>query len=129
MKANFDGAANGNPGISGVGVILRDNKGHILLKSAKKLPRGTNNIVECQATLLAVRLARREGIKKIHLEGDSLLVVQAIAKIHITAWHLEVFINQIVAELSYFEEFKISHIKREGNEEADFFIKMGSIIE
>ena len=35
VKANFDGAASGNPGISGVGVVLRDSEGHILLKGAK----------------------------------------------------------------------------------------------
>lgn len=85
MKENFDGAASGNPGISGACVILRDNKGRVLLKSSKKLPRGTNNIDECQVALLAVRLARREGIKKIHLEGDPLLVVQEIKKMQITA--------------------------------------------
>ena len=85
MKANFDDAASSNPWISGVGVILRDNKGHVLLKGAKKLPIGTNNIAECQAALLASRLARKEGIKKLHLEGDSLLVVQAIAKLQTNA--------------------------------------------
>ena len=67
VKENFDGAASSNPGLSGIGVILRDFNGNILLQGAKKLPRGTNNIAECNAALLAVRIAKREGVKKLHL--------------------------------------------------------------
>ena len=51
------------------------------------------------------------------------MVVQAITKLQINAWHLELVINQIIDEISQFEDFKISHIKRAGNAEAIFLSK------
>ena len=123
IKVNFDGAAKGNPGVSGIGIVFKDDRGHLLLAGAKKLPYGTNNIAECQAALLAVQIARKEGIKKLHLEGDSLITVQAISKLNAKAWHLQPIINIIEQELNNFEDFKITHIKREGNQEADILSK------
>lgn len=120
---NFDGVAKGNPGDSRIGIVFKHDRGLLLLVGAKKLPYGTNNIAECQAALLAVQIARMEGLKKIHLEGDSLITVQAIAKLSIKAWHLQPIINNIEQELNNFEDFKTTHINREGNQEADMLSK------
>ena len=103
----------------GLGLFLEATKGHFLMVGVKKLPIGTNNIAECQETLLAVRLAIKEGIKRIHLEADSLIIVQAISKLSVNAWYLQSIINLIEKELNNFEDFKISHIRREGNKEAN----------
>ncbi len=51
VKEKFDVAMSDTPGASGVGVFLQDSAGCILLKGAKKLLIGTNNIAECQAAL------------------------------------------------------------------------------
>ena len=112
-----------NSSISGIGIVFRDSKGHFLMVGVKKLPFGTNNIAECQAALLAVQLAIKDGIEKIHLEGDSLITVQAISKMSVNAWHLQPIINLIEQELTKFEDFKISHIRREGNKDADMLSK------
>lgn len=58
IKANFDGAAKGNPSPSGSGVILRDHIGNTFSLATKKLEDGTNNLAEDKATLLAVKLAK-----------------------------------------------------------------------
>lgn len=123
VKVNFDGAAQGNSGVSGIGVVFRDSDGKFLLIGTKKLPIGTNNIAECQAALTAIQLASKEGFKKIHIEGDSLLTVQEISKLSINAWHLQPIINLIEQELFKFEDYRITHIKRAGNREADILSK------
>lgn len=75
---NFDGATKGNLGPSGAGAIVRDYLGNTIAIGAKKLEDGTNNLVEAKVALLAVGMAQSAGVKKIHLEGDSLIITQAI---------------------------------------------------
>ncbi|XP_059064994.1 uncharacterized protein LOC131857025 [Cryptomeria japonica] len=79
IKINFDGASRGNPGPSGVGVIARDVRGNTLAIGAKRLVDGTNNVAKCQAALEAILMAGKLGVKKLHLEGDSQVVVNGIA--------------------------------------------------
>ncbi|XP_059071301.1 uncharacterized protein LOC131865388 [Cryptomeria japonica] len=74
-KINFDRASRGNLGPSGVGVIARDDRGNILAIAAKRLLDGSNNVTECQAALDVILMARKLGVKKLHLEGDSQVVV------------------------------------------------------
>ncbi|XP_057872314.1 uncharacterized protein LOC131078589 [Cryptomeria japonica] len=112
-KVNFDGAFKGNSGPSGAGVIVRDWKGDIVALGAQKLDEGTNNIAEASVGLLAVRLSKKLGDNKIHLGGDSLIVIWAII-----SW-----IYNIIEELKSFDEFYISHIRRAGNAEANILSK------
>ncbi|XP_059070572.1 uncharacterized protein LOC131860208 [Cryptomeria japonica] len=79
-KINFDGASRGNPGTSSVGVIACDDRGNILAIAAKRLVDGSNNVAKCQAALEAILMARKLGVKKLHLEGDSQVVVNGIAR-------------------------------------------------
>lgn len=118
-KANFDRAAKGNPRPSGAGAIVRDSLGNTIAIGAKKLDEGTNNVIEGKAALLVVCLARAMGAKKLHLEGDSMVVTQAITNGGIKALHLQVFINLILKELESFVEFKMSHIRQASNGEAN----------
>ncbi|XP_057829975.2 homeobox protein HAT3.1-like [Cryptomeria japonica] len=78
-KVNFDGASRGNPEVSGAGFIARDDCGNILAIGAKRLVDGSNNDAECQAALEAILMAKKLGVKKLHPEGDSQIVVNGIA--------------------------------------------------
>lgn len=42
---------------------------------AKNLREGTNNLAEATATLLAMKLGKKLGASKLHLEGDSMIIV------------------------------------------------------
>ncbi|XP_059067586.1 uncharacterized protein LOC131858374 [Cryptomeria japonica] len=75
IKINFDGASRGNPGASGVGVIARNDRGNILAIGAKRLVDGTSNVAESHAALEAILMAGKLGVKKLHLEGCSQVVV------------------------------------------------------
>ncbi|XP_057855381.2 uncharacterized protein LOC131065033 [Cryptomeria japonica] len=89
IKINFDGASRGNPGASGVGVIVRDDRGNMLAIGAKRLVDGTNNVAECQAALEEILMAGKLGVRKLHLEGDSQVVVNGIARGRMEAWFLD----------------------------------------
>ncbi|XP_059073501.1 uncharacterized protein LOC131874236 [Cryptomeria japonica] len=71
IKINFDGSSRGNPEICGVGVITRDDWGNTLAIGAKRLLDGSNNVAKCQAVLEVILMAKKLGVKKLHLEGDS----------------------------------------------------------
>ncbi|XP_059068967.1 uncharacterized protein LOC131859350 [Cryptomeria japonica] len=123
MKVNFDGASQGNLGPSGVGFIVEDWNGHVMFFGAKKLDSGTNNIAEVFAALMVVKFSRQAGVSKLHLEGDSLVIIQAIMKGSIEARHLQNAIINIIEELNKFDDYKISHVNRMGNKEADVLSK------
>ncbi|XP_059070684.1 uncharacterized protein LOC131860304 [Cryptomeria japonica] len=115
FKVNFDGAAQSSRNVAGVGFVMWNDSGDLIKCGAKRLRRCTNNEAEVQASLLAVGLARIQGVRNLHLEGDSLIIIQALMNGEIKAWHLQGFIALIKEELNFFENFKISHIRREGN--------------
>ncbi|XP_059066721.1 uncharacterized protein LOC131044985 [Cryptomeria japonica] len=119
FKVNFDGAAQTSKSLVGAGLAMWNDNGYLIKCGAKRLTKSTNNEAEVQATLLVAGLARSQGVRNLHLEGDSLIIIQAIMNGEIKAWHLEGFIAVIKEELIFFENFKISHIRREGNQTAD----------
>lgn len=77
LKLNFDGASRGNLGALGVGIYIQDSLGTIIEAISFQLPIGMNNIVEAQAILLGLEINLKLGIAKIHVKGDSLIVVNA----------------------------------------------------
>ena len=77
-KLNFDGAARGNPGIAGVGCILNDENGRWVAKLAAPLPPVSNNVAELEALEKGLQLSHKLNLCKIHIEGDSQVVLNAI---------------------------------------------------
>lgn len=74
-KINFDSASKGNLGPSSV---AKNSLGVIIGEGWQRLPNGPNNEAKAKAAILVVLLARRIGVTKLHLEGDSLVIVNAI---------------------------------------------------
>lgn len=115
IKINFDGASRGNPGISSTRCVAGDEEGKIIFKGAHKLQDGTSNEAEVQVTLLAVELANNMNIPRVHLEGDSKVVVDAIVKGASPSWRLNKFISIICSKIIIkILDFQITHIRRGG---------------
>jgi ribonuclease HI len=118
----FDGGARVN-GISGAGVVIYDDE------SGKEIWCGyyfhpeptTNNVSEYIGLICGMECARSLGIKKLIVEGDSLLVVRQMNGIYRTREvMLELFREealQIVKDLSYCQ---IRYIPRAENKRADW---------
>ena len=85
---------------------------------------GWNNVAEAEAALLAIRASKKLEARKLHVEGDSQVIIKAIVKCDMEAWHLQNFITKINDELASFEDFKLSHIKRQGNKEANIIVEV-----
>ncbi|XP_059071256.1 uncharacterized protein LOC131864755 [Cryptomeria japonica] len=87
-KVNFDGSSAGNPGQSGIGCILRDSNGRCLKEISKNIGVATNNEAEFRVAFRGLQLGKELGVQKIHLEGDSLNVINAIHYNSTPCWHL-----------------------------------------
>lgn len=78
LKINFDGAAKGNPGPSGCGAILRDDKG--ICKGMVAVPIGiqTNHKAEVMAALQGIILAKKWNCTHLWIEGDSNNIIKCL---------------------------------------------------
>ncbi|XP_057848819.2 uncharacterized protein LOC131059805 [Cryptomeria japonica] len=80
VKVNFDGASLGNPGPSGIGSMIMDEFVNSLKEVSDYIGHTKNNMAEFRAALRGLQVGVSSGVRKIHLEGDSLNVVNAIRK-------------------------------------------------
>lgn len=109
IKINFDGASSGNPGPSGIGCVIRDEYGTVLVDCAEFIGTTTNNVVEFCAALRGLELGREVGARKIHLEGDSLLTINAISQKCTPNWNLHKWLDQINLLIADLEDFKVTY--------------------
>ncbi|KAF0689867.1 Aste57867_18712 [Aphanomyces stellatus] len=78
-----DGASRGNPGLAGCGAVLTSADGEIV--ATKKLYLGeavTNNAAEYHGLLLALELAKDNGVDHVQLHLDSELVVKQMQGVY-----------------------------------------------
>ena len=115
----IDGAARGNPGESGIGVLIKESVEKIR-EIKKYLGTKTNNQAEYTALITALESAQDIKNKKIKIFTDSLLVANQINGL----WkvkHPEIIpLNKKARELfKTYSNISIQHVPREQNSEAD----------
>ena len=120
----FDGASEPNPGISGIGWVLYDPTGIVVLEGCKCIGHATNNQAEYIALTHGLQNAYELGIRHLKIEGDSLLVVNQVKGL----WKVKdvqlANYHTIVKELlTKFESYTIEHIPRALNKDADYLSK------
>ncbi len=113
-----DGGARGNPGPSGVGVVL--NIAGKIKKYSEYIGRATNNQAEYKALIFALEKAKALKPEKIQCYLDSELIVKQLNGIYkIKNKDLKPLFNQIITLSANFAKISFSHIPREKNKEAD----------
>ena len=122
-----DGASSGNPGHSGIGIVLCDENGEIIKKYYKYIGQVTNNIAEYMAFILALQESLFSDVRNVTVYSDSELLVRQINGIYkVKNPHLLV-LYQIAENLKkHFVSFKIEYIEREKNKEADRLARKAS---
>ena len=120
LKIFFDGSSHGNPGPSGIGIIVFDESGRILDRFSRFIGFGTNNEAEYRALIEALRKAMQLGAEKVELYSDSELVVNQIKGVYsVKDEKLKRLHLKCVELLKNFKEYEISYVPREFNAEAD----------
>lgn len=115
-----DGASRGNPGPSGVGVLLLDKDDRQILELSRFFETATNNEAEYQALIRGLKAAEDLGIKKLQVFLDSELVVkQVLGEYKVKNPRLLPLFRKVMAGLRQFDDYAIVHVGREFNQQAD----------
>jgi ribonuclease HI len=72
----IDGASRGNPGESGIGFLLKDERGGVLHAEGGYLGHGTNNTAEYVAFFKCLKKAKEFTCQKLVVHSDSELLVR-----------------------------------------------------
>ncbi len=119
-RANIDGGSRGNPGPASYGVVIRDPRGEIIAKLKKYIGRMTNNVAEYYGLIAALDYAQAKGIRALRVESDSeLLVKQMRGQYKVKSGELQPLFERARKVSQGFASFRIEHVYREQNREAD----------
>ena len=118
LVAYVDGGSLGNPGPSGIGVVLDGFEGR-KIRIAKWIGRQDNNVAEYVALLEALQCALILKARKLHVFSDSEAVVRQMKGEYTCRSPRLYSLNWICRKLARSFDFTISHIRREHNSEAN----------
>lgn len=113
-----DGASSGNPGESGIGIVL--TTGDRKIELSEYIGRATNNVAEYKALLRGLEKAKKIGLDKVDILLDSeLLVKQIKGEYDVKSESLKPLYGKVISILKTFNAYSIRHIPREKNADAD----------
>lgn len=117
----FDGACRGNPGYSGAGCVILDDRGETVTEICSSMPYGsTNNEAEFGAAFLGLHVAQNLGIRHIVIKGDSQLVIKLLAgQARVRHPRLQPYFFASSNCLARMTNASAEHVPREQNMRAD----------
>jgi ribonuclease HI len=122
-QANVDGGSRGNPGPAAYGVVVRDPRSEIVARLKKYIGNNTNNVAEYFGLIAALDYAQNHGIRALRVESDSeLMVKQMRGQYKVKSEELKPLFERAKKMSQTFESFRISHVYREQNKEADALV-------
>ncbi len=126
IVVNVDGASRGNPGESGIGVAIFDKDSNLINEAWDYLGVATNNISEYKALILGIKLSMKYNAKKILFKSDSELMVKQIkGEYKVKNAQLKLLFTEAQSLLKKQVNWKIMHVPREENKEADLLANKG----
>ena len=115
-----DGASRGNPGQAAIGATIEDGEGQRLASISRRIGRATNNQAEYRAVIAALKEALRLGAVEVDIYLDSELVVKQVkGSYRVRNAGLKPLYLEVKELAASFKGFRISHIPRRRNAEAD----------
>jgi len=115
-----DGGSRGNPGPSGIGVIILDSNKKKIKEIFKYIGETTNNVAEYSALVSGLEAALELKATDITIYLDSeLLVKQLGGEYKVKDPNMKTFFDKSLGLLKKFKEFEVKHIPREKNKDAD----------
>ena len=115
-----DGASRGNPGLAGIGVVIRLGDGTVI-EEKRFLGEATNNTAEYEALIHALSILKdRRLYHPLKIHADSQLMVRQLnGRYKIKHPHLRKLAGKVHALLKLFPSHEIIYIPRRQNKRAD----------
>lgn len=121
--AHIDGGSRGNPGPAAAGFVLKDSSGTQLLAKGYVIGRTTNNVAEYTSFVKALEAARQIGAEQLTVFSDSeLLVKQINGQYRVKSELIKPLYEQAISLLGGFKSWKVHHITRDKNKQADSLV-------
>jgi ribonuclease HI len=119
LEIYIDGASKGNPGPSGIGVVIcRD--GQTVKNISRFIGRATNNVAEYTALIFGLQEGLILKSESIKINTDSQLMYRQLKKIYkVKHPNIIGLYNQGLHLISAFKEVSLNFIPREQNRTAD----------
>ena len=119
LTINIDGASRGNPGLSGIGVVI-SRDGQKIAEYKEFVGSTTNNLAEYLALKKALKIASALNDDEITILSDSQLVVkQRNRSYKVRSKQLKIIFREVNNLEKYFKSISYRHIPRENNSAAD----------
>ena len=120
LIAYVDGASRGNPGPASYGVVIQDPQGKTIETLSGFLGEVTNNVAEYKALLAALEYASRSQTERLKICCDSELVAKQMQGLYrVQSPDLKPLYERARALAGQFKLFRIEHVPRERNHQAD----------
>jgi len=120
INAHCDGGARGNPGPSGYGALIQDDKGAVLAELSEFLGIRTNNYAEYSGLLGCLQYSLDHHHPRLRVVSDSELMVKQIqGKYKVNSPDLKPLWQEARSRIAKLEAFEISHALRHKNKDAD----------
>jgi len=119
IEIYIDGASKGNPGPSGIGVVICKD-GQTIKNMSAYIGKATNNMAEYNALIYGLQEALMLKAQKVTINTDSQLLHRQIKKIYkIKNPNIVGLYNQAIHLMLAFKEVMINNIPRQDNRGAD----------
>jgi len=115
-----DGGSRGNPGPAAGAYVLSDTEGNVIAGKGTFIHKTTNNVAEYTGMVEGLKAARNIGADRVELFSDSELMVKQINGIYkVKSPNLKELYAESMDLLMEFKSWKVSHVYRESNKDAD----------
>lgn len=125
VKINTDGSYLHDSGRAGIGGIVRDSSGDLIMAFSLSVPCISSNMAEALAAEFGMKWCCLQRHTNFILELDSLVIANMVNNRGSNNLKLKQIIDRIV-KLKYLHGVQVSHCYREGNQVADFLAKLAS---
>jgi len=120
LRIHTDGAARGNPGPAGAGIVIHNEAGQELRKLYKYLGEMTNNQAEYTALIYALKIAEQMGASEVDFFLDSELVVRQLRREYkVKNLKLKPLFEEVLGLMASLGQVTLNYVPREANAEAD----------
>jgi len=119
LEIYIDGASKGNPGPSGIGVVICQN-GETVKNVSQFIGHATNNVAEYTALIFGLQECLMLKSESIKINTDSQLIYRQLKKIYkVKHPNIIGLYNQVSRLISAFKEVSLNCIPRQENRGAD----------
>ena len=120
-----DGGSRGNPGPSGAGALIRDERGNAVASVSQFLGTRTNNYAEYEAVILAFHelaklVGKKAGETSVMVKMDSELVVKQMKGVYkVKHPIMKAQYARLLQTAGAFKNVSFAHVPRAENSDAD----------